>query len=105
VPPLLLQPLVENAIRHGIAVSSAAGHITLGSRVSGQRLLIEVTDDGPGMNGQPAGKGSGTGLRNTRERLERIYGDDHRFDLSSDGTGTRIRIDIPAMSAGDVESP
>jgi LytS/YehU family sensor histidine kinase len=101
VPPLLLQPLVENAVRHGIAISSAAGLIRVTSRIEGDRLRIEIEDDGPGMNRFAPSRGSGTGLRNTRERLSRIFGNRHRFQVDSDAGGTRVEIEIPAVPPGE----
>jgi signal transduction histidine kinase len=102
VPPLLLQPLVENAVRHGIAASSAAGHVTVTATTQDGRLIIEVADDGPGFQDASAGDGGGTGLRNTRERLAQAYGGDHRFEIASRaGAGTRIRIELPATPWGD----
>jgi two-component sensor histidine kinase len=97
VPPLLLQPLVENAVRHGIAVSSAAGRIAVTSRREGDRLHICIEDDGPGMNAGTVGRGSGTGLRNTRERLAQMFGADQRIDITSNTSGTTVRITMPAV--------
>lgn len=71
VPSFVLQPLVENAIRHGIAKRTEAGRIEIAARRAGDRLVLTVTDDGPGPNGA----GDGMGLANTRERLQRLYGD------------------------------
>jgi LytS/YehU family sensor histidine kinase len=106
VPPLLLQPIVENAVRHGIAVSPSAGHITVRGRVLHDRLVLDVEDDGPGMSGNGARSG-GTGLSNTRERLTQLFGSDHRLDIgSADGRGTRVRIDLPvrvALEADDAQ--
>jgi LytS/YehU family sensor histidine kinase len=72
VPTFVLQPLVENAIRHGIAKRTDAGRIEIAARRSGDRLILTVTDDGPGPNGTSNG---GVGLANTRSRLEHLYGD------------------------------
>ena len=97
VPPLLLQPLVENAIRHGISVSPEAGCVSVTARLAGERLGIEVRDDGPGPNGNSPRAGSGTGLANTRERLIHAYGDEHDFEIrEADGGGTLVRIELPA---------
>jgi two-component system, LytTR family, sensor kinase len=110
VPPLLLQPLVENAVRHGIAASSAAGRVTVTGTARNGRLVIEIGDDGPGFRDGPLTDGAGTGLRNTRERLAQAFGADHRFEiLGGAAGGTRIRIELPAIACGDddaaVESP
>jgi len=103
VPPLLLQPIVENAVRHGIAVSSAAGRIAVSGRVVHDRLVVHVEDDGPGMSGN-SGRSGGTGLSNTRERLAQLFGDDHRLDIgSASGRGTSVRIELPARTATNGE--
>jgi two-component sensor histidine kinase len=97
VPVLLLQPLVENAIRHGLAEHVSAGRIAVGARRSGSRLVISVTDDGPGPTTE---RNERVGLGNTRQRLEALYGSDHRFDLASAGArGARVSIDIPFKAA------
>jgi two-component system, LytTR family, sensor kinase len=72
VPSFVLQPLVENAIRHGIAKRTDAGRIEIVARKSGDRLVLSVSDDGPGPHGNGNG---GVGLMNTRKRLEHLYGD------------------------------
>jgi signal transduction histidine kinase len=96
VPSLLLQPLVENAIRHGIAVRAAAGVLEIRARIKGERLELTVRDDGPGL---PAGwdlERAGIGLGNTRARLSTLYADRHRFDLTpAEGGGTVARVEIP----------
>jgi two-component system LytT family sensor kinase len=94
VPSLLLQPLVENAIRHGIARSAARGLIGITAARDGGFVKIEVTDNGLGM---PQGLGEeGFGLRNTRARLEQLYGDQHDFRLESlAGKGCRVTLAIP----------
>jgi LytS/YehU family sensor histidine kinase len=103
VPPLLLQPIVENAVRHGIAVSSAAGRIAVSGRVAQNRLVIEVEDDGPGVRENGARSG-GTGLSNTRERLAQLFGPDHRLDIGSpNGRGTRVRIELPVRTPANGE--
>ncbi len=95
VPRLILQPLVENAIRHGIAMRSAAGQVTIRASCKGSRLEIVVADDGPGLS---VGRGlrEGVGLANTRARLEQLYGNDYRFELvNADGGGLQAVIEIP----------
>ena len=104
VPPLILQPIVENAVRHGISAASAAGALEVTAHVEGRRLLLRVRDDGPGMNGKSVAPGSGTGLRNTRERLEQLYGAAAELVVgSSAGGGAEITIRMPARAAADVE--
>lgn len=88
VPYLILQPLVENAIRHGIAPRSAPGRIEVRAELSGGRLWLEVRDDGSGLpeNGRGAANG-GIGLANTRARLEQLYGAAHRFEFRNAAEG------------------
>jgi signal transduction histidine kinase len=97
VPPLILQPLVENAIRHGVSAVSSAGRVGVSAALENGHLRLVVTDDGPGMAARTAQPGSGTGLRNTRERLAQLYGANAelRIDSPPDG-GTRVTVEIPA---------
>ena len=96
VPVLLLQPLVENAIQHGLGARANAGRIDIEARRDGHRLVITVTDDGEGVR-QPAPAGrQPLGLANTRERLQALYGDNHRLDLINvPGGGAQISLTIP----------
>ncbi len=96
-PALLLQPLVENAVRHGIAPHSRKGRVWVRSRARNGMLDIEVGDDGPGKpEPVPASGPQGIGLRNTRERLQRIYGRRHGFSVEDNGgSGFIVRISIP----------
>jgi len=94
VPNMLLQPLVENAIKHGISPRPEGGNIEVYARRLDGKLYVEITDDGLGMNEQQ--DGSGVGLVNTRERLKHLYGGAHAFNLSSfPGRGVTIRISLP----------
>jgi two-component system, LytTR family, sensor kinase len=87
VPTLLFQPLVENALKHGVAARAAGGRVTIGASRNGDLLTLRVADDGPGFrNGRP-GTGSGFGIPSTRERLERLYGSRHHFALEPNGGG------------------
>jgi len=95
VPPLLLQPLVENAVRHGISAVSSAGQVEVTATVEGDRLRLAVRDDGPGMSSPPASPGTGTGLRNTRERLEQLYGPRALLRMATAAGGTLVEIEIP----------
>lgn len=97
VPNLVLQPLVENAIKHGIAPNPEAGRLDVRAEVLGDRLRLQVVDDGAGMNGAPSpSPGSGVGLRNTRERLRRLYGDRFRLELvPGKHGGTEAVLEIP----------
>jgi len=97
VPPMLLQPLVENAIRHGVSRVPAGGSLTITARRRDGRLSLDVCDDGPGPSGAraPDAAGSGVGLENTRRRLAHLYGDDSRLELLRDGDRTRLHIELP----------
>ena len=96
IPSLLLQPLLENAMRHGVSSVDGRCQLTLAVRTKDARLLIEVRDAGPGLDASKAEPGTGVGLRNTAERLAYLYGDDHRFDLKTlEGGGLLVAIDLP----------
>ncbi|HEX8274435.1 MAG TPA: histidine kinase [Longimicrobiaceae bacterium] len=93
VPNLLMQPLVENAVRHGIAERVEPGTIRVAAGRRGARLRLEVSDTGPGF---PARVVDGIGLSNTRARLERLYGADGRLELgSAPGGGAHVVVEIP----------
>ena len=97
VPSLLLQPLIENALKYAIAPSETGGTLHVGARVIGQRLLMHVADDGPGLSaGASVSAGRGVGLRNTQERLVVLYGDRSRFAHHNTRPGLRIDIEFPA---------
>ncbi len=100
VPSLLLQPLVENALKYAIAPSETGGELHVGARLIGQRLLLHVADDGPGFpHGASVTNGRGVGLRNTQERLGVLYGDRARFASHNTAPGLRIDIEFPAEVA------
>ena len=100
VPPLILQPIVENAVRHGLAAVSSASSIDVRATVRGDLLHLVVSDDGPGMASLSPQPGSGTGLRNTRERLAQLYGAASALTISERaGGGTIIELVIPRSSA------
>ena len=101
VPSILLQPLIENSIKHGLEPRLKGGTVTLRSRLVGDRVLIEVADDGVGMGNRPASalsrSGAGIGMKNVQERLEVLYGNQARFSVDSNpGRGTLVSIEIPA---------
>jgi two-component system, LytTR family, sensor kinase len=102
VPNLILQPIVENAIRHGIAQRSTPGFIEIQAKRQNGVLRIQVRDNGPGLpeNRSPEKLfQKGLGLANTQTRLERLYGDGHRFELANDPSGGLIvTLEIPATS-------
>ena len=100
VPTMILQPLVENALRHGIAPKVEGGAITLRAKRENGRLVVEVIDDGVGISEtrQPDLGGSGIGMSNVRERLKVVYGQDCVLKIDSQpGKGTAIRIEIPEL--------
>jgi two-component system, LytTR family, sensor kinase len=93
VPNLILQPLVENAIRHGIATQPGAGRIDLRATTDGPVLRLTVRDDGPGLDGSLK---KGIGLTNTEARLRQLYGAAHTFEIrNSPSGGTEVTITIP----------
>jgi len=90
VPHMALQPIVENAIRHGMGRSSAAGRIRISAaRVDGS-LEIKIQDDGPGLPPEGTGQGRGIGLANTRARLHRLYGDSARLTVANGQAGGTV---------------
>jgi signal transduction histidine kinase len=103
LPPLLLLPLVENAIRHGVSVSTKGGTLTLGAQRAADLLRITIEDDGPGFPAEvlahrrhPARGEVHVGLANTIERLERLLPGRHRVELSNKVTGgARVVLELP----------
>lgn len=97
VPSLVLQPLVENAIRHGIARRVVPGRIAVRTRRDDRHLYLLVQDDGAGLKTPVV---EGVGLANTRARLRQLYGEDHVFDLYNNaGGGVSVQLRIPFKSA------
>jgi two-component system LytT family sensor kinase len=102
VPSMMLQPLVENSIKHGLGQKLGEGRITIRSTREGDHAIIDVIDNGVGIPQFDAGrvKGTGIGLRNVNERLRVIYGANYQLQLDSvPGQGTCARIVIPEMTA------
>jgi hypothetical protein len=95
VPTLLLQPLAENAIRHGIARLASPGRVTIRALRDGARLRIEVFNTGSLV----ADYRAGIGLRNTMERLRFLYGSDHSFELRAEGGGVLAQVSLPWSEA------
>ena len=96
VPSLLLQPLLENAMRHGISVADGRCRLSLSIRVKDERLFIAVRDAGPGLEPARGPAAAGVGLTNSSERLKYLYGADHTFDLQTlDGGGLLVAIELP----------
>ena len=105
VPSILLQPLIENSIKHGLEPRINGGTVTLRSRLEAGRVLIEVADDGVGMGARPASAlrrtGAGIGMKNVQERLDVLYGNQAQFKIvSNPGRGTLVSIVLPAHSNG-----
>ena len=97
VPSLILQPLIENAIKYAISPKEEGGTLKITARVQRGTLIMQLSDTGPGLgNGHGRQKSSGVGLKNTRERLQQLYGDQQAFTLApNEPSGLRITINIP----------
>jgi two-component system LytT family sensor kinase len=111
VPGMLLQPLIENSIKHGLEPRISGGTVTLRSRINDEgRLMVEVEDDGVGMgpernDASPVSglvrPGTGIGVRNVRERMEVLYGDLATVEINSrPGRGTKVTLLMPVLDAG-----
>jgi two-component system, LytTR family, sensor kinase len=95
IPILMLQPLVENAVEHGVKLTREAARVRLSATRAGDRLRLEIADNGPGFTGGT----DGVGLANTRARLAGLYGGAHRFELKPVETGgTLVTIELPFRS-------
>ena len=94
VPTLILQPLVENAFKHGVGQSTQCCNVRVGAKVGGRKLILEVIDDGPGPTDDLT---FGIGLENTVARLEQLYGSEHSFVIDR-SNGFRIQITLPLES-------
>lgn len=101
VPSLILQPLVENSIKHGLSPKVGGGRITIRSVLRDGHAVIEVIDDGLGMSGERLehALGEGIGLSNVNERLQTIYGVHYQLKLNSvPGQGTSVSLEIPELT-------
>jgi LytS/YehU family sensor histidine kinase len=101
VPSLLLQPIVENAVQHGVAAQRGPGRIDIRAARDGDRLHLEVTDTGPGFVDGNGNGHDGVGLRNTRARLFHLYGEAHTLSCRNLDTGASVVISIPFATVGD----
>jgi two-component system LytT family sensor kinase len=98
VPSLILQPLVENAVVHGVSTLRGAGQIRIAARREDGRIVLDVHDSGPGFaNGEAM---EGIGLRNTRARLQQLYAADHQFRYGTDDSGAWVAIELPYRREG-----
>jgi two-component system LytT family sensor kinase len=105
VPSMLLQPMIENAIKHGLAPRLEGGEIHIRTRRRNARLILEIDDNGIGIPAERLNEvyGGGIGISNVHERLRLLYGDQFKMDIQSrEGKGTQICIEIPELS--EVES-
>lgn len=99
IPNLILQPLVENAILHGVAPKSGPGRVTVSGHIAAGQLHLEVKDDGPGLGDGTRRAKEGIGLSNTRERLAKIYGAHGHLSLRSEaGCGVSVQIILPCRT-------
>jgi two-component system LytT family sensor kinase len=103
VPGMLLQPLIENSIKHGLEPRISGGTVTLRSRIDDGMLVVEVEDDGVGLqaNREFSPSGAGIGMRNVRDRMEVQYGRRASVEINSrPGRGTKVTLRMPVLEAG-----
>jgi LytS/YehU family sensor histidine kinase len=101
IPGLLLQPLIENSVKHGIASSKSGGHLTLAARRNGEFCHLEIIDTGKGFDRADAAEGFG--LSSVRERLALHYGAEYAFEITTQN-GVRIRMELP-LAKNDHSAP
>lgn len=105
VPPMVLQPLVENAIEHGVLPASGQGRVEVRARREGDRMALEVEDSGPGFPEEGRVGGEGVGLGNTRARLRQLFGDDGELSIGSGREGgALVTVRVPYVPA-DTPAP
>ncbi len=105
VPSMILQPLVENSVKHGLADKIEGGSVHVRTRCADHRVVIEIEDDGVGMpeNGASPSSGTGIGMVNVSERLQVVYGDAAEISVESQpGRGTLIRLVLPILDAEEM---
>lgn len=96
VPAMILQPLVENAVIHGISPKVEGGEVRVAARIEGERLIVTVEDTGAGMRNRSRQGGTGIGLSNVRERLNHLYGDESVLQIEDlVPAGTRVSLALP----------
>src|SRR5215469_12675021 len=106
VPSLLLQPLLENSLKYAVSAREEGGSVRIEGRAREGLLELSVIDDGPGLReGAPAGERRGVGLRNTRERLAVLYGENCRFAVLNAHPGLRIEMALPLEIAAASTEP
>jgi len=104
VPNLILQPLIENAVRHGVARQTSVGRLQIQARREADRLSIKIEDNGPGLNGNGNRKrksdSNGVGLANTRARLGQFYEGDFQFEIAGkkNHDGTIVSLNVPYLN-------
>ncbi len=100
-PSLILQPLVENALKHGLGPKTGPGRLWISAKAEADGVRMEVEDDGIGSGGRDAAESEGTGLRNVAERLETLYRDRASVRMEArEGGGTRVTVRIPRAGSG-----
>ena len=108
MPTLLLQPLVENAIKHGLESSRGKGQLTVRARQQEQHLLLDVINTGRTLSEEDAASsGPGFGLQSVRERLRSAYGQDISLEMvpGPDGEGTRVTVRMPLHADAPAPAP
>jgi two-component system LytT family sensor kinase len=106
IPTFTLEPLVENAIRHGVAPLPEGGTVTVSSQLDGETLVLEVRDDGAGADASSVPRAAGLGVRAVRQRLEARYGARARLDIeTSPGAGFAVKLTLPARAGVARQSP
>jgi two-component system, LytTR family, sensor kinase len=106
IPSMLLQPLVENAIKHGVAKKTGPGHIDISARRDGDKLVLEVRDDGVGLSEDAlTALQKGIGVSTTRARLQHLFGADFRFEFHRLTHGLAVLVAVPWHTGHDSSAP
>jgi len=105
VPYLILQPLIENAIRHGVSKNPGAGVIRIEARLREEKLHVTISDNGPGITAPTRSAGGGVGLENTKARLEQAYAGRSELGLRRAGErGTIVELSLPAPAQKEISA-